>query len=162
MGYFDWMFKQRYDSEKEWLKALLTHTDNWYNQITGPLSGLLVEMLLTKTEMKPEKYVDIAMQLFKMQYEASNGSLLNHTVEQMGRRGVPFITSRSDLQPLIKGFQQSGLFIKTIGVEFRNWKQMDKGRREREKQTLIEAWKAFESCRDDLVAEINRQIAKLG
>jgi hypothetical protein len=162
MGYFDWMFKQRYDSEKEWLRALLTHTDNWYNQVTGPLSGLLIEMLLTKTEMNPEKYVDIAMQLFRMQHEASHGSLLDHTAQQMGDRGIPLITSRSTLMPLIREFQQRGLFIKKIGIEFAHWNRMESGHREREKQALIEAWKAFESSRDDLAEEINHQIAKLG
>jgi hypothetical protein len=37
MGFLDWVFKQRYDTEKQLLQALAIHTEAWHNELSEPL-----------------------------------------------------------------------------------------------------------------------------
>src|SRR3954468_10880224 len=111
MGMLDWVFQVRYEREREWLTALLDHTESWYNEVTGPLTGLLLEMNLKGNAMDPEKYVEIARQLFELKVLANHGDKLGNTIEQMGKRGIPLFTSRPELRVLTESFLKSGDFV---------------------------------------------------
>ena len=46
MGFLDWAFKQRYDTEKQLLQAMVTHTESWHNELTAPLKDFLFGMYI--------------------------------------------------------------------------------------------------------------------
>ncbi len=115
MAFFDWAFKQRYTSEKEFLKALLTNAQNWFNEVTKPLEPLLFEIETGKTVIEPQKYAEIAWELYRNLIEVNSANYVKNTFEQMGTRGIPFFTSRERLEPRIQSYFERGGFIKSPG-----------------------------------------------
>jgi hypothetical protein len=148
-------------TKDEMLRTLLDHTEKWYNEITRPLKELLFEMLTDKTAMRPERYVEIARELYWNIIESNEGNYLKNTMEQMD--SMPFFTSKDQLLRLTKDFLKSGRFVKDFATEsFSNWDERSPEAQEARKKEARENWEHFRACKEKLVAEINRQIGKLG
>jgi hypothetical protein len=163
MGFFDWTFKQRYDTEKELLLALLSHTEAWFNELTLPLRELLFEMLYGDIErLEPAKYVEIARELYFQKIQSNHGSYVRNTMEQMSEHGIPLFTSRYKLQQRTQEFLVSGRFLKDIVEYFSRWKYLDRATQYEYRSQIRDAWENLRACRERLVTEINRQIRRLG
>jgi hypothetical protein len=162
MGYLDWIFKYKFESEKQTLIDLRKHTIGWYNQVAEPVMPILLEIKFDQPFTEPEKYSEIAMKIFEMQVTSNEGEELENILASMSPRGVPLFTSRRNLSDLAARFQRRGLFIKELAVGLHKWKGMPLDYREQTRKNIFEGWKKFEEAKDDLVNEINQQIKGLG
>jgi hypothetical protein len=162
MGWLDWTFKSRFDTEREWLRALLEHTEAWHNEITGPLQGLLAEMVLKGTAMDPEAYARIARNLFEVKIVSNHGTSLSHTINQMGKRGIPLFTERQDLRAATEKYLRAGDFVKSVGFDFHGWTTLDANSRREVQVRVVEAWQAFNEAKDRLTDQINENLSHLG
>ncbi len=161
-GLLSWGLGQRYKSEKRWLESMGVYANTWYNELTGPLSGLLVQMSLDTDEMSPEEYVQIARRLFKERIKVNAGDELDSTLTRMGKRGIPLITGREELARRTKEFLQSGVFVKLVACGFAGWQRLSPTEQQALKQELLKKWRLFENSKNRLIEEIDSQLAKLG
>jgi len=164
MGFFDWAFKQRYDTEKQLLQAMLTQTESWHNELTEPLKDFLFKMKVDSRsfELQREQALSIAKELYFKKIESNHGNYLSNTIDQMSENGIPLFTSRHKLQKRAREYLDSGHFLKDIINCFANWDSVPEMYRYQYKSQVRDAWERFKTCKDRLVTEINRQIRRLG
>jgi len=159
-GFLDWAFKQKYDNEKELLRAMLHHTESWYNEIMTPLKGLLYAISWGK-DLDADKYAEIARELYFKKIEVNHGNYLRNTMEQMSEEGIMLFASRYKLQRRTQEFLDSGNFLKDIVNWFGNWYDLRPETQYYCKQEVRKGWENFKVCKEQLVTEINRQIRRL-
>ena len=162
MAFFDWVFKQRYDSEKAWLNALLDHTENWYNEITEPLKDLLFRHSMGRVDFPASQIQEIARQLFFNKIESNHGNYVRNTLEQMNDRGIPLFTSRHKLQARAEQFLESGHFLKEVVIVCHDWPQMTDSAQYQALRAVRTGWEGFGVSKERLVIEINHQLRRLG
>lgn len=96
-----------------------------------------------------EKYRVIAEGLLKEAFIINAGNAVDNLFQEMGDRGLPFVTSRQELAPLIQAYLESGLFLKRLVYGF----DPERARRQ---------WQEFRGCKDQLIREINNQLRRIG
>jgi hypothetical protein len=162
MGWFDWIWKYKFDNEKQTLIDIRTHTIDWYNQVTEPLKPILKAVEFQQTNMNVQDYAGIAMEVYDMRISSNSGERLGNSLESMGDRGFPFFTSPQQIQSLANEFQNRGNFVKDLAIGLYAWEGMSQAGRDNVKQNLVAGWANFGAAKDVLISEINRQIKKLG
>lgn len=164
MGYFDWIFKYKFDNERQTLIDMRTHTIDWYNQLTEPIEPLLSDIQFDREidSETAQKYSAIAMQIHKVKILSGAGSRLYNVLKSMTKQGIPIFTSRKKLLELAEEYQDTGLFLKELGLDLSRWKRIPKIEQEEVRRRIFDQWKNFESKKDELVDEINLQISNLG
>ena len=149
MGFLDGLLTRRIDTEIAWLKELRKSSEDWYNQLTQPLLPLLQGKIDVTAPGVAEKYKAIAEELLREAFIVNAGDEVNNLFQEMGKRGLPFFTSRAALTPLIAEYLEAGLFLKRIVYGFDPDRARDK-------------WKHFQISKDALVTEINGQLRRIG
>jgi hypothetical protein len=162
MGLFDWVFKQRYDSEKEWLRQLLNHTNVWLNELTKPLRGFLAEIELGTGPMDPELYSKIAGDLYNEKISINSGSYLRDTIKQMSDNGIPLFTSRDELRRLTDIFLEAGAFLKWTSAILVGWSSLSPDEQESYRNEIYERWINFQRSGLNLKEHIIQQLKSLG
>lgn len=162
MGWFDWIWKYKFDNEKQTLIDIRTYTIDWYNQVTEPLKPILRAVEFQQTNMNVKVYARIATEVYDMKITSNFGERLGNSLETMGDRGIPFFTSPQQIQSLAIEFQNRGDFVKDLAGDLHAWEGMSQEGRDSAKQRLVAGWANFGAAKDALVSEINRQIKKLG
>lgn len=162
MGYFDWIFKYRFDSERATLLDMLTHTMGWYNELTGPLMPLLQDFEFGRRPQDVELYRNIAKSIYEIKVMAGHGDSLINVLQSMNPRGIPFFTPRKRLVQLANEFHERGLFVKEVAMSLYGWVEKSEKDQEHTRASVFENWKEFECAKDNLIEEINGQLRKLG
>jgi len=139
----------KYNHERDWLKTLREASEDWYNQLTEPLMPVLLGQIDSNDPQIKEKYQRIADDLLREAFIVNAGDEVRNIFQEMGNRGLPFITSRKALQPLLVEYLKGGLFLKRLAFGF-------------EPERAIAQWQKFGRARDELRNEINSQLEKLG
>lgn len=163
MGWFDWTVKQKYDTEKELLRALLEHAEGWYNELTEPLRELLYDLdHISERPLDSEKYYEVAMALYNESIKVNHGDGVKNTIEQMSGTSIPLFLSRPTLQRLTEEYLDSGHLLKDIVIALGNWSRLDKSNNYERRQDIKKAWDEFRRRKDKVVKESNKQIRRLG
>jgi hypothetical protein len=162
MGLLDWVFKYKFDNEKQTLIDLRTHTIDWYNQVTEPLKPVLKEIRFQEPVKDAEQYGNIARDIYEMKITSNAGENLWNVLDSMGNRGIPFFTSREELRERAKLFEARGHIVKELAMNLWDWKSKSLEDREKARKHLVAGWEEFEKAKDELVTEINHQIRNLG
>ncbi|GEM_PF-4064647 len=149
LGLFERLFTRRIDTEKAWLKELRAATEEWYNQLTEPLLPVLLKQVNLNAPDVKEKYSAIAEDLLKEVFVSNAGDVVRNLFQEMGNRGIPFVTSRDDLFPLIENYLQTGLFVKRLAYGF-------------DPERARNQWGEFFQAKESLVSELNNQLRRLG
>lgn len=152
MGFIDTLLNllsKKIDNERSWLEGLRTATESWYNQLTEPLLPLLMGKINPEDTDAEKKYKTIAEGLLKEAFISNAGNAVNNLFQEMGKRGLPFISSRKMLAPHIQAYMESGIFLKKLVFGFHP-------------KSAREQWQEFRNHKDQLVAEINNQLRRIG
>lgn len=87
---------------------------------------------------------------------------LSHTINQMGKRGIPLFTERQNLRAATEKYLLAGDFVKSIGFGFHGWATLDPNSRREVQVRVVEAWQAFNEAKDRLTDQINENLSRLG
>lgn len=149
MLFLETLMMKKYENEREWLRSLRVAAGEWFNTLTEPLLPVLTRKVGTQDPDAEKIYGKIGSELLEEAFVVNAGDELQNIFAEMGRRGIPFSTSRKPLEPLLEKYLETGLFLKKLVYGF-----------DPEQATL--EWREFRCCKNDLIKEINRQIRNLG
>ena len=182
MGFLDRIGLDSIKSEKDFLMALRDAAENWYNELTIPLISVVSppDCPQRTSEMSDEEYENFVSEtiqenLTNEQYETlknaatelmnarylinSGDKLANKMAEKERSIGIPFFSGRKSLKENVDTYLNSGGFLKhfmTYGFSSFN-AATDGGVAE-----ARGAHSGFRSAKDELVKQINTQLANIG
>jgi hypothetical protein len=164
LEFFEWVFNQKFDTERELLISMLNHTESWSNEITDPLKGWLFDKhgyFKTLPKDDPSPIVRAAQKIYFNKFETNPGTRLESTIAQMDAIGIPLFHSRYKLIKRTREFLDSIEFAKEFVMLSITWRYENFGYQLMIMRKLREGWENFMLRKTQLITEINRQIRRL-
>jgi len=151
-------------SEKDMLRALRDAAEGWYNELTQPFLPILLGDVEgpVPSEEERRRLARLANDMLCAELLINRGDALENKLAEIEKSsGIPLFSGRQELRIKAVDFLESGVFLKKIAYgPFKNAATANGYRAAvREARTR---WQDFRTAKDELVAQINSQLASIG
>lgn len=150
-------------NEVRWLTSIRDATELWYNELTDPIIPILIgDITKDSPKSKRKELSNIARTMFEHQSKVNQGDKVTNVLSEMSKSmGIPLFSGRNSLRKHVIRFLEAGDFVKSVAYGDFRASTSKKSVADAIARTK-DSWREFREAKNDLVAQINSQIASIG
>jgi hypothetical protein len=149
--------------EKAMLRSMREAAEQWYNELTEPFLPFLISTQSDVPDAETRlRIAELANKMLCAEHLVNNGDGLENRLAEIDKSsGIFLFSGRTDLKQKATEYLNSGVFLKKFAYgRFKNSSNYNEY--QNALTTARDKWHHFKFCKDELVSQINTQLAKIG